>query len=53
MLEVSRNQNIEILSYSEVKKVEGMVGNYHVTVEMKPRYVNTEKCTGCGACNEA
>lgn len=53
MLEVSRNQNIEILSYSEVKKVEGTVGNYHVAVEMKPRYVNTEKCTGCGACNEA
>jgi heterodisulfide reductase subunit A len=52
MLEVSRSPNIEILSYSEVKNVEGTVGNYHVTVEIKPRYVNTEKCTGCGACNE-
>ena len=53
MLEVSRNENIEILTYSEVKKVEGYVGNYHITVEMKPRYVNTSKCTGCGACAEA
>ena len=51
MLEVNRNENIEILSYSEVKKVEGYVGNYDVTVEKKPRYVNND-CNGCGACTE-
>ena len=33
MLEVNRNDNIEILSYSEVKNVDGFVGNYEVTVE--------------------
>jgi len=51
MLEVNRNENIEILSYSEVKNVEGYVGNYDVTVEKKPRYVNKD-CNGCGACTE-
>jgi len=51
MLEVNRHENIEILSYSEVKKVEGHVGNYNVTVEMKPRYINKD-CNGCGACSE-
>jgi len=51
MLEVNRHENIEILSYSEVKKVEGYVGNYNVTVEMKPRYINND-CNGCGACSE-
>jgi heterodisulfide reductase subunit A len=51
MLEVNRHENIEILSYSEVKEVSGFVGNYDVTVEMKPRYV-TEDCNGCGACSE-
>ena len=45
MLEVNRNENIELLSYSEVKKVEGYVGNYNVTVEKKPRYVNRD-CNG-------
>ena len=51
MLNVNRNENIEILSYSEVKKIEGYVGNYSVTVEMKPRFVNDD-CNGCGACTE-
>jgi heterodisulfide reductase subunit A len=51
MLEVNRHENIEILSYSEVKKVEGYVGNYNVTVEVKPRYI-TKDCNGCGACKE-
>ncbi len=51
MLEVSRNENIEILSYSEVRKVEGYVGNYNVIVEKKPRYI-TDDCNGCGACAE-
>ena len=51
MLNVNRNENIEILSYSEVKEVEGYVGNYQVKVEMKPRFV-TDECNGCGACAE-
>lgn len=51
MLEVNRNENIEILSYAEVKNVEGYVGNYEVTVEMKPHFV-TNDCNGCGACSE-
>lgn len=52
MLEVNRNENIEIMSYAEVKKVEGYVGNYDVTVEMKPRFVDPNECNGCGACSE-
>ena len=51
MLEVNRNPNIEIMSYSEVKKVEGYVGNYAITVEKKPRFTNDD-CNGCGACAE-
>ncbi|MEJ2248288.1 MAG: CoB--CoM heterodisulfide reductase iron-sulfur subunit A family protein [Candidatus Lokiarchaeota archaeon] len=51
MLEVNRNSNIEILSYSEVKEVSGYVGNYNIRVEKKPRFV-TDDCNGCGACSE-
>ncbi len=51
MLEVNRNENIELITYSEVKKVEGYVGNYKVTIEKKPRYT-TDECNGCGACAE-
>jgi len=51
MLEVNRHKNIEILSYSYVKDVEGYVGNYEVTVEKKTRFI-TDDCNGCGACAE-
>lgn len=51
MLEVNRNKNIELLSYSLVTKVEGHVGNYQITVEKQPRFIN-EDCNGCGSCSE-
>jgi heterodisulfide reductase subunit A2 len=53
MMDAGRHPNIELLSYSEVVEVQGYVGNFNVKVKMKPRYVDVEKCTGCGACMEA
>ena len=52
MVSVGRHPNITLLSYSEVEKVSGYVGNFNVTVRRKPRYVNEELCTGCGTCIE-
>ncbi|HUX99200.1 MAG TPA: 4Fe-4S binding protein, partial [Candidatus Deferrimicrobium sp.] len=52
MVEVARNPNIEIMSYSEVDDVHGFVGNFKVTVRKKARYINAEKCNGCGKCVE-
>jgi heterodisulfide reductase subunit A len=40
------------MSYSEVERVAGYVGNFTVTVRRKPRYVNEQLCTGCGTCIE-
>jgi len=45
--------NINLYSYSEVVGVEGYVGNFDVTIERKPRYVNEELCIGCLKCIEA
>ena len=33
-------------------KVEGEAGEFNVTLIKKPRYIEEEKCTGCGACVE-
>jgi heterodisulfide reductase subunit A len=44
--------NINLLTNSEVKSVEGYVGNFHIKVVQKPRYVDTKRCTGCGDCIE-
>ena len=52
MLDVGRHPNIELLAYSEVEKVEGQAGDFKVTVRRKARYVEEDKCTGCGACAE-
>lgn len=35
---------------SEVKKVSGYVGNFHVRVLKKARYVREKDCTACGDC---
>ncbi len=53
MMDVLNNPNIELLTYSEVAKVEGSIGNYKVKIVKKPRYVDIDKCTGCGDCIDA
>ncbi|MDY6971994.1 MAG: NAD(P)-binding protein [Thermodesulfobacteriota bacterium] len=50
MVAVAQNQNIELLSYSEVKDVSGYIGNYRIKVNRKARYVKERICTGCGEC---
>ena len=52
MVEVARHPNVELLTYSEVQEVAGAVGNFNVKVLKKSRYVDIDKCTGCGACIE-
>jgi heterodisulfide reductase subunit A len=42
--------NLNIMTNSTLLAVEGVPGNYKVTVEKKPRYVNEEKCIGCDLC---
>jgi heterodisulfide reductase subunit A len=53
MMEVANHKNIELLSYAEVVGIEGSIGNYKVKIRKKPRYVDLEKCTGCGDCASA
>jgi len=53
MSEIEHNENIELLTYSEVESVEGFVGNFKAKVRRKARLIDEEKCTGCGLCAEA
>ena len=52
MVEVGEHPNIKLMSYSEVEDVSGYVGNFKVKVKRKARYIDEEKCTGCGLCVE-
>jgi heterodisulfide reductase subunit A len=52
MVDVGKNPHIHLMTYSEVKEVDGYIGNFTVKVEQKPRYVLLDRCTGCGLCAE-
>ena len=52
MVEVARHPNIELFTYSEVSEISGSVGNFKVKILRKARYVDIDKCTGCGDCSE-
>ena len=58
MVDVGRHPNIELMTYCEVVSVEAVdreAGKpaFCVRVREKPRYVDLDKCTGCGSCAEA
>ena len=53
MVDVGRHPNIELMTYAEVASVEKEGETFHVQVRKKPRYVDVEKCTGCGLCAAA
>jgi len=50
MSDVGAHPNIELMSYSEVDEVSGYVGNFKVKIRKKARYVDIDKCNGCGIC---
>ncbi|MBP3917974.1 MAG: CoB--CoM heterodisulfide reductase iron-sulfur subunit A family protein [Clostridia bacterium] len=52
MVDAAQNENIRIISYAQVEEVGGFVGNFHVKIRKKARFVNEDVCTGCGLCTE-
>ena len=52
MSECATHENIHLLTYSEVILVEGRAGSFRARVLRRPRYVNIDRCTGCGECVE-
>ncbi len=50
MVSVGHRKEITLLTYTEVESVSGYIGNFKVRVRKKARYVDPEKCTGCGVC---
>ena len=52
MGEVARHSNIKLITYAEVEDVKGYVGNFEVTIRKKAKYVDWDRCTGCGHCIE-
>jgi heterodisulfide reductase subunit A-like polyferredoxin len=52
LVDCGRHRNIELLMDSDVLEARGEAGNFTVRVRTRPRYIDLEKCTGCGDCGE-
>ena len=52
LVEAGAHPYVRILTNTDVLAIEGEPPTLSVTVRRRPRYVDIEKCTGCGACTE-
>jgi heterodisulfide reductase subunit A-like polyferredoxin len=50
LVSVARHPNIQIITNSDIEKLSGDQGDFTVTIRKGPRYIDEEKCTGCGDC---
>ena len=46
LVDTGRHLNIEILTYTEVLKVDGQAGDFKVALRREPRYIDITKCVG-------
>ncbi|MBE0584630.1 MAG: CoB--CoM heterodisulfide reductase iron-sulfur subunit A family protein, partial [Desulfofustis sp.] len=51
--ESGRQEHITLMPMTTLKEVTGEQGNFIATLETAPRYINLDKCTGCGECLKA
>ena len=51
-VEVGHHDRIRLLTYSEVESISGEVGHFRVRIRRHAAYVDWDKCTGCGICQE-
>jgi NADH:ubiquinone oxidoreductase subunit E/NAD-dependent dihydropyrimidine dehydrogenase PreA subunit len=52
LVATGRHPNIELITYSDLKKIEGEAGNFTVTINKKARSIDETLCNGCGLCVE-
>lgn len=51
-VETGQHPKIRLRTYCEVEGVEGEVGHFKVVLRQKAAYVDWDKCTGCGLCQD-
>jgi len=50
LVEAGRHRNIEILTTSDLIRLEGEPGHFRATIRRRPRYISLERCTACNDC---
>lgn len=52
MYDVQKHPNIELLTYTDVRRAKKNNGKFQVRLVKKSRFVDLDKCKGCGKCIE-
>jgi heterodisulfide reductase subunit A-like polyferredoxin len=52
LVEAGRHHNIEILTTTDLVRLDGSPGHFTATVRRRPRYISLENCTACNDCVE-
>jgi NADH:ubiquinone oxidoreductase subunit E len=50
LVEIGRHDDIEIITMADIESVSGEPGNFKIKLKKRARYIDEEKCTGCGLC---
>ncbi len=50
LVEIGRHDDIEIITMADIDSISGEPGNFQIRLKKRPRYIDEEKCTGCGEC---
>ena len=50
LVEIGRHKDIEVITLADIEKISGSAGNFEVDIRKRPRYIDEEKCNGCGSC---
>jgi NADH:ubiquinone oxidoreductase subunit E len=50
LVEIGRHKDIEVVTLADIEKISGSAGNFDVEIRKRPRFIDEEKCTGCGTC---
>ncbi len=50
MMDVSRHPRIHIHTCARVSAISGVPGRFSVTIQKAPRFIDEERCNGCGDC---
>jgi heterodisulfide reductase subunit A len=48
--ESGRQLHIEFMTMTQLSNLEGEAGHFQATITTQPRYIDLQKCTGCGEC---
>jgi len=50
LVEIGRHDDIEIITMADIESISGEPGNFKIKLKKRARYIDEEKCTGCGLC---